>query len=515
MNNKLLVRPNPLPGESLLGYIIRLCEYNGYKSPSNILKIAENADYRYSSELPKIIHRNLLPFANITQKSQSLLEDLLNPPISDTTYKFFGSSVIAKAIQALHPKLCPFCLQERPYYRMVWDLSLMMACPIHKCLMLSNCPECNKAFKLNRNHVCKCECGFDLRDVKFLEDLPKEELRVAGHIYLQLGISISQSNYLPMHNPLINFPLIEFTNIIKYFAGLILKSFDPEHISYRKISPIYNYHPAVSKALSIFDNFPENYLNFVNDLIVNDNHIKNFGICSFIIYHTAIYKAIPKHIWTFLYKAYTENIDSLLKNNSIESSKKRYNPTQKYILISDAEKNFKVSKSEFKYLLSSNQLKVRLLSYEKGKTLFVNTKSYLKLKIEKESWIKETDLAIQLDISIKLVKQLAYDGYIPVRIKGATRGKNHYSFDGDLFIKLLSKLRSKIKPRHSSNELELLDFGQIEKLLDFDIKLLSNFLGLCLKGQIKPVQELLDKKGIRRFLFRREVVKKFISSKLT
>ena len=512
MNNKLLVRPTPFPDESLLGYIIRLSERNGYVSPSDVLKIAKNADYRYSSELPRTMHQNLSPFVNLTQQSHSLLEVLLNSPVGNTNHKIFDSSVKHRILQPFYPKFCPLCLQEKPYYRMMWDLSLVLVCPIHKCLLISNCPACDTTFKINRNHVCECACGFDLRYIKTPKELPESELRVAGHIYLQLGVQMSETDFIPLHNPLINFSLNEFPVMVRYFARLVLRAFDPEYLPYFKSRPIYTYHQAVSKTLSIFDYFPQNYINFINDLLGNNRLIENYNsYSSFTQYHSGIHRAVSADIWTFLYKAFNEIIDSLLSINSIKSQRRRYNPAGEYILISEAEKNLKISKSEFEYLIVNKQLKVKLLSHEQGKALFVESKSYVNLKLEKETWVKENTLATQFDVSVEIIKQMVEDECIPIRIKSSSNKHSHYSFDGDLFIKSLSKLRSKIQRRSASNKSDLLNFGQIEELLDFDVKQLSSFLGLCLKGRIKASLELLDKKGIRRFLFTKKDVQKFIS----
>lgn len=516
MNNKLLVRPKPFPDESFLGYIIRLCEVNGYISPLDVLEAIGDSNYRFKTYLSDELQPDLESFALLVQKGYS--EPKVQPkPFIDSNYrKFLNSLVKPKMIQSTRPKFCPLCLQSTAYYRAVWDLPVVTACPIHKCLLITNCPNCTQEFKLRRKYVCKCECGFDLREIEFIEELPEDELIVAGHIYLQLGLSISGSNFIPTHNPLINYCFADFTLVVKYFAEIIISIDTGEHyqdIRFKKKVSNETCHLALSKVLPIFDNFPTNYINFIDEYLLCITFSESkYGQISFARYHPSFYGVMHRAKRTFIYKAFTENINSLLDKHSIPGRRRQYKPDEEYILVSEAEKNFRATKSEFKYILSSNQLKVKFLSYERGTTLFVESDSYLKLKIERESWVNEADIAIQLDVSGELVKQLADDGNLLIRMKGIVKGTNHYFFDGDLSIKLLSKLRSNISPPDVLSEKELIDFGQIEKLLNFDIKQLSNFLRLCFKGRIKPAQELLDEKGIRRFLFTKKDVEFVISN---
>ena len=59
-----------------------------------------------------------------------------------------------------------------------------------------------------------------------------------------------------------------------------------------------------------------------------------------------------------------------------------------------------------------------------------------------------------------------------------------------------------------------MNFEQIEEIFNFNTQFLSLFLGLCFKGEINPVGELLDKDGIRRFLFATSDFEKFVATKI-
>lgn len=507
-----MVRPNPFPDESLIGYIVRLSEANGYSSPKDILKLFQSSKYQLISNLPKRIHRDLTPLMELTGKSFSTLEPMVYTHLYyKNKYKFLSSEVTFRIIEPCRPKFCSLCLQEKSYYRIVWDFSLVTVCPAHKCLLISNCPECSSELDIYRNGFGKCKCGFDLHEVEVVKELPDNELQVTKHVYLLLGLETSKSDVISSHNPLINFSLDEFSLLIDYFSKLVLRMYDLEHIPNQKELSNGNLHFSLLKALSIFDNFPENYLLFVEEQIKAPCFAKsNHDYSSFSRYYPSLHNATKSSSWSFIYKAFVENIYPLLEKNSIIAKRKRYIPPSDYISIAEAEKNLKVTKEEFKFLLSTEQLKVeRLAPYEKD-FLFINSKSYLCIKSEKLTWITDKELASQLGIHSELVRELAYDGYLPIKMKGYSGGEDYYYFEGDLFIKLIVGLRSRIKNKRPSNRDELLNFEEIEETLNPDIQLLSNFVGLCFRGKIKPRQEFLDKDGLRRFLFAEKDVEKFI-----
>jgi len=502
MSIKLLVRPNPFPDESLIGYIIRLGESNGYESPSDIVNLAENSPYRYSSDLHKAFHYNLLPFSKLLQKDFSSFTFLFNTPLNNLADERLAYKIKSELVQFFYLRVCPLCLRESPYYRAMWDLKLITVCPIHKCMLVSSCPDCHQKISIRRNQVVKCICGFDLRETQDSAPLPDEELCVASHIYSQLGIENFDLVPVPEHNPLINFSLNEFSAFINCFSKLALRLFNSKNDSNIKVSRMHICHKSICQALSIFDDFPKNYVAFVTNQIAEANSTKSrHNNASFGRYNPRMYLCLPQTAWTFLYKTFTEKINPLLENSTVTFRRRVYIPEDKYIPISEAEKHLKIRKDEFQYLIASKQLRTEFLDFNQRKTWLVESNHFINLKLEKETWIRDADLASQLAISNQIVKQLACKKYIPIRTKGYSNNEVHYFFDGDLFINLFSKIRSGIKKKQKIDKSLLLDFARIEQLFNHDIMILSEFLGFCFQGQIKPTLELLGKKGVHRFLF--------------
>jgi hypothetical protein len=56
-------------------------------------------------------------------------------------------------------------LPERSIWWAVWDLGLVVACPVHGCLLLNQCAACKRKIAWERPAVHQCRCGFDLREI--------------------------------------------------------------------------------------------------------------------------------------------------------------------------------------------------------------------------------------------------------------------------------------------------------------------------------------------------------------
>lgn len=506
MTKKLLIRPDPFHDESLLGYIVRLSVENGYESPREILRIFQSPDYKFTSNLPKRVYRNIEPLLELTGKSFSTLEPMIYTRNFNEKYKFLNSMVSFRMVEPCRPKFCPYCLLENRYHRMLWDYSLITACLIHKCLLVADCHKCGNKLDIYCNGFGKCKCGFDICETKLIHEISEDDLRVNQYICLLLGLKISKSNLVPFHNPLINFPLDEFSTLIDYFSKLIRKMYGSEYDS------IHDVHHSLLIALLIFDNFPKNYLYFVEEQILSDYFSRSeHHFSTFSRYYPSFRRVIPDSTGMFIYKAFNENIYSLLKKKSVSSNRKRYMPSSKYISFAEAEKNLNIYKKEFYYLLSSGQLKVIDLGNFSGSG--IDLKSFLKVKSEIGYLVSDTSLASDLNIETEVIKQLAMDGHMFVKMVSEKEKFVTCFFEGDLFIKILSYLRSGINNKKFDRS-KLMNFEEVEETLSPSIVAISDFIGLCLVGKIKPKQEILGKKGLRRFLFAEKDVEKLIESKI-
>jgi hypothetical protein len=158
----LLVRhPAPYPTESLLGYVLRVSEDNGYSSPWSVYRLAG-----LKSREMKAAGVRLEKLARVTNWPSEKLDAIAYsaPPGQPRSSRLLGLPVLPQELNLTHPRFCPRCVREKGFLEAHWDLALMVACPVHRCLLISSCPQCGHRLRWFRHGLLECECGGDLSD---------------------------------------------------------------------------------------------------------------------------------------------------------------------------------------------------------------------------------------------------------------------------------------------------------------------------------------------------------------
>lgn len=182
---KFLVRPRPLPGESLSSWRYRSALANGIS--------------RYPH------HRNDRPHSDpdriVSEHDGKWLSDLFALPVDDLKELTLDSGLakildktprkkrlrwvlphrpIETAAGSSRPMFCPLCLHEdeTPYFRLTWRFAYMTHCKFHGIQLLDECPVCLTSpwpSSAHRSPICPgqslrfCQkCGADLGSVDSL-----------------------------------------------------------------------------------------------------------------------------------------------------------------------------------------------------------------------------------------------------------------------------------------------------------------------------------------------------------
>ena len=153
----LLVRPEPMEGESLRAYLLALAD-------ANETKVHDLMRLCWTEGLDK--HRRFL----------ARLASLLGRPEDSLPGHWLGS-IGARAcghgdlglglwrgdFRVAQSVVCTRCLSQCPRGRLEWDLRAVCVCADHGCWLTDQCTKCTKALSWNRPGVCTCACGWDLR----------------------------------------------------------------------------------------------------------------------------------------------------------------------------------------------------------------------------------------------------------------------------------------------------------------------------------------------------------------
>lgn len=141
-------------GESLEGYLLRLANHNGMLGIYELLGPIRGVTAQ-SSLFGKLEH-----VADITgQKASDLaklkeLEQGHRISIQDRHYRMSTTPV------------CPMCLKEHGYAKLIWQHTYSTACAEHSIRLVETCDECGNTITKDRYHLKACKCGRDLTSIE-------------------------------------------------------------------------------------------------------------------------------------------------------------------------------------------------------------------------------------------------------------------------------------------------------------------------------------------------------------
>lgn len=148
METRLLKTFAPLPDESGLGYFRRLSETNALSGWKEMARLSEVSGAR-SGLFSRPEHvANMLGIERAACQMASAREEVA---LGWRGLRRTGFDAI-----------CPHCLQDSPHIRLGWDHVYMVACPVHRTLLVDKCPGCGQRLADHREQIQTCVCGHNL-----------------------------------------------------------------------------------------------------------------------------------------------------------------------------------------------------------------------------------------------------------------------------------------------------------------------------------------------------------------
>jgi hypothetical protein len=310
----LLFSSSPVSDESFIGYLIRLAELNRLATLSWLLQAAQIKSYVRSN--PSFAFNpliNLLPLAQLTGVDEADIVNLFYIPVDQSRsmgdYMVFGSAMPQYMIRARQPKVCPACLAEASYARKVWDLSPVTACPIHRCLLLDECPNCAKRISWSRFKINYCRCDFDWRDCK-IRTVDDSELRVSQQTYLRCKLQLSNGLIREegKDNPLYNINLKNFLSALFFIVSQYAGRIDTKGKHLAPLIRNADLHVLLCNAWSVFETWPNNYFGFLSwrrTQVADSSSVRGLRR-DFAEYKSALYKQLAAPELDFMRTAFEE-----------------------------------------------------------------------------------------------------------------------------------------------------------------------------------------------------------------
>jgi hypothetical protein len=210
MPTYLVIRSDPAPGESMIGYLRRLCIANGYDSLQWIF------EKNISSPHELFVEENLRRIADVTGCDYRLLREAGYIPVnsSGSLINFCGIEIEKSHIDIDVLNICTECLSERLLHHPIWDLVDCTSCPIHGTKIANRCPVCGSPLSWMRASNT-CECGiFEFEDYCAGKS-QKNEFICAKHIYSLLRYEVNSNVYHEIRREIRMLSLNDFLRSIR------------------------------------------------------------------------------------------------------------------------------------------------------------------------------------------------------------------------------------------------------------------------------------------------------------
>lgn len=155
--SRLVVTPKPQHGESYMGFVLRTSEANGYPSINTILRHAGMTDNEMRSARPPL--EKLAPLYGRTVEDFSVLGE--TKTTNGRLLPLMNQSLHAIYLRSKHARVCPECVRDRGHVQAFWEMRHAVACPAHRQMALSQCPQCHRPIDWWRRGLTTCSCGYD------------------------------------------------------------------------------------------------------------------------------------------------------------------------------------------------------------------------------------------------------------------------------------------------------------------------------------------------------------------
>lgn len=179
MQNSLLIQAIPYEDESPISFLLRTTKLNAHSSIFNLIGkenyhsiIKESLNYHLAD---KVRFNLILSALNIDSDYAWLAFERSGP--TNRSPRTIGAIEVPHELFELESiRYCPICLEENAYLKKLWMLKPIYACPIHSCLLIDSCPNCENSITSKTGiQNCAC-CGFRLdkapvRDAKSIETI--------------------------------------------------------------------------------------------------------------------------------------------------------------------------------------------------------------------------------------------------------------------------------------------------------------------------------------------------------
>lgn len=428
----LLVRtPHPQPTESLLGYVLRISEENGYSSAWHIFQLAGvQPDAMLSPQVPVEKLEAVLGM-----QSGTLSRYAYRSTDGDASFKLLGTSLGRSpkehCLGLRSASFCPLCVQEKGFIDAFFDLSVVSVCPDHRCKLLETCPSCSAAVSWFRPGLLTCRCGASLANGSSTPATAEDaELQGALRAVLH-GVPLSKCPNT------CNFPIAQLEEIPLQPLMQLLLTLGQRHLMNQGVEEAHS-SAAMAAASRVLLNWPAGYVEFLKEtgVALNPEGLPGTGLRKhFAPLYESLFKGRP---WSphaeFLRKEFVvfglkhwghAAVDKkLLRGDEADD--------RRFISKRGFERQFGISYAATKRLIQEGVLSVEAVALGR-RTCAVVDLDASQLPVAKESVITVREAAALAGLPVSVIVELRARGVLKTSIRAGHR-TSWYRSDVTTFI---------------------------------------------------------------------------------
>jgi hypothetical protein len=509
---RLLRRGAPRPDENLLGYIVRLTEENGYETPAWITMLGK-AGYRGSkwkeigetglSNCSLMFYDEAAYYDGLAQVTGATSEAIQRaaypaaPPAKRGSVRYWMfNEPVSRTLIGTKPKICPDCLAEQNYCRKIWDLTIMTVCPLHRCSLISSCPQCQQPLRWHRNEVARCHhCGVDWRSCLEQRRVPEQELEYVRQIYRRCGLTV---NTLPAAstNPLYSLNLEDYIRVLFFIAS----QFDGLNETIGKClrkNSVEKLHSLMARAFIVFEEFPHNYHEFlewrrsVPTELPNSKKNCETGLHKdFGNFWITIYTVFKSQQFGFLRDAFEQYLrerwdGGYISTNSRLNESTRFSKDRKYLTRGQAMRLLKTHLGWVDRFADEGRIKVKVKRTEHKRLMLYNAVDVRRLRAEFDQSLGLQPTAKRLGVGVKQLKELVEYGYITALRGRAVDGYKPWRFSIAVVDDFLEKLATFVR-QNPDRKARRIDLHRAVKCAGRTSIKMVCFIHSVLNGELRP-----------------------------
>jgi hypothetical protein len=510
--NILLCRPRPYIDEDLAGYILRLSQVNRYSSPQWIYNLAEIPQYAANGNFCDRTTRDFSKLAQLLSVEESTLWKMAFREYKSNKVarvKFFGRSLPTYNLSKQTAKVCPLCLAEKSYCRKIWNLIPLTVCPIHHCLLLDICPQCDRPIRWDRNSINECKyCDLDWRNVRS-EILELPETIPSHLLFAACGLKKlgkAELQLIGKKHPILNLELEHLISLLSFIAGQLIDVGDTTGKFIATNRSNGELHDLLLSAWDYLKDFPQGFEQFLEWYKDKSSHPeRDTGIArDFGNFYRRLYKNFPRKTFGFLHTAFENYLATQWDGGYLNSKLGRIempgNIERKFMSGVETAKLLKMTEAWVLRSVECGTLKGRLRKMGKRTSVLVERESAEAYLQNLANAISTEDVAKILGIGRKAVVALIEHECLSAFRGRTTDGYLRWLIDRNAPVELINRIDALLKKTTDRGQTNECSFDLAIRRLSGSGCTIGHFVSAILDKTIVPVSK--DRgTGLKQYCF--------------